>query len=85
MLPRIKQELVASTYQSIVSDPEYNKQIYLRMKEENPVLWNLLISILKDETKGIEFKDGYSKGVAQVYELLRAQSECDEMAEMFGE
>jgi hypothetical protein len=79
MLPRVREELLASTLASINSRIKNSEQcIYQKIHDENPVLWKLISLVIKSD-KSEDFKDGYVKAAAQFYKLLNNQAEVDEL------
>jgi hypothetical protein len=81
MLPVVQPGLIAGRLASLKGEDQ--TLIYLKIKNENPELWNLIKVVLNSE-KSEEFKDGYVKAAAQFYKLLSSQDEADEMEAQFS-
>jgi len=75
MLPKVTED-VFLTKAKTFSDKD---TIYPTIKKDNPYLWMLIETVIKNEDLSYDFKDAYCKAAAQFYSLLLAQAEVDEM------
>ncbi len=77
-MPRVQEELIASKLAGS-ADIESQNKVYLKIAEENPVLWSLLENVMEDQNRSSDFKEGYYKAAFHFYDLLRTQMEVNHM------
>jgi hypothetical protein len=51
----------------------------MEIKDENPLLLDLVSFIINSEALSEDFKDGFCKGVSSLYKLVSSQIESDHM------
>lgn len=74
MLPKIKESLLQSFLAGIENGETLNNESLMReMFESQPVLKDLVISVIEDDSLSIDKKDGYCKGIVQAWYLLNTQ------------
>lgn len=83
-IPQVKKQLLTSTLQSMIDDPDLAKEHYMTIARENPVLMNLIKGVLQDKRFSDDFREGYCKAALQFYFLIAAQMECNEWEESNG-
>lgn len=86
MLPQVKREILDSALASMgpVSESRpFLKEKISKIKEENPILFNVLTSMASREDWTDKEKNCYILGACQFYILLSMQDESDELKEMF--
>lgn len=81
-LPRINPDIFRGRNATIDSEgqEDYRDKVIQSIVDENPVIWGLTEIVLEDEQWTDEYKTGYLAAVCQMYDLLRTQAECDELA-----
>lgn len=85
MLPIVKQETMASLLATLSGDLRgTNDRVYVKIKDENPVLWSLIAAVIEDDKYSEDFKEGYCKAAAHFYGLLSRQDESDQMQRDWG-
>lgn len=86
MLPQVKKEILDSLQVSmgnLEQSREYLKEKMTKIKDENPILFHLLITMANRDEWTDKEKNCYILGACQFYILLSMQDESDELSEMF--
>ena len=82
LLPVVHEDIWHGMLATAVDEgKEYAFQCYEVIREENPILFNLIIVVLEDDTKSESFKEGYCRAALHIYTALRTQAECDLLEE----
>ena len=84
MLPKVKKEVLDSAEASMGTEARnYLKNKVEKIKEENPILFQLLITMINRDDWTAKEKNCYALGAIQFYTFLSTQDESDELQEMF--
>lgn len=79
-LPKVHKDLIKTQLRSFEENPNKAEEIYDKIRVENPTIFILLAAVVYSDSSR-QFKDGYCKALAQVYDLLSAQLEVDYLKE----
>lgn len=83
MLPQVKPEIFDAKVQSY---KDRNVQEFFdTLRVENPHLYDYFVATMKNQDITAEFKEGFANGFTQVYDMLKAQDECDELTRQIGD
>jgi hypothetical protein len=86
MLPKVKKEILDSTSVSMSSSEdsrEFLKEKIKMIKEENPILFRILTTMIGRDDWSEKEKNCYVLGAVQFYIFLSMQDESDELMEIF--
>ena len=83
MLPKVKKEILDSVVGSGVISQNFIKQKLEEIKEENPILFTMLVTMIKRDDWTSKEKNCYILGALQFYMFLSMQKDSDELQEIF--
>ena len=83
-IPKVSLDIMQSTTVSMTDNKDFWENAIDTMREENPLLHQLLIVSDSSDHKSSEFREGYTRAASLIYILLSRQAEADDMNEIWG-
>lgn len=80
-IPTISEDILASAFQSLKEQEDEDANVFMIIKEENPLILQLASFVINSDSLSEEFKDGYCKGISSLYTLISSQLESESMEE----
>ncbi len=82
--PEVLVEDIVAIQRAVVDDPSLNREMFLRLYQENPKKWALLMSDVNETTLDVERSNSIVHGIVLTELALRRRAEILEFTDLMG-